>query len=83
MKREVTKAKQELWDKTCNKVNKYIGGTKVGEAWKLIKQLRTESRGKANIPIINMSKWKEHYEKLLTENKNEYKQMIYLSLIHI
>lgn len=75
VKKEVIKLKQELWDRRCEQVDRCMGGTKVNEAWKFIKCLRKNKNERINVPIINISKWKEHYEKLLTENRVEYKHI--------
>ncbi|KAF2900589.1 hypothetical protein ILUMI_05597 [Ignelater luminosus] len=72
IKNDVGRAKQEIWHKQCEELNRYMGGTKVPQAWKTIKNIRKDVTEKANIPLINMSTWTEH---LLKENRNEYKQL--------
>lgn len=39
---------------------KYMGGTKVSEAWKAIKNIRRENKQSAHIDMINMEKWQDY-----------------------
>lgn len=53
-----------------------MGGTKVREAWKTIKNISTDRAEKAGCPVYSVQEWEEHYKKLLSENRNEYKHDI-------
>lgn len=70
-KRIVSKKKNELWERKCEDVERYLGGSRVAQAWKVIKNIRKERKEKGDINLIQNRKWEEHYRTLLTENRNE------------
>lgn len=67
--------KKKFEPKKCEELNRNMGGTRVAEAWKTIKNIRKDVIEKVNIPLINiLSTWTGHFKHLLRENRNEYKQ---------
>ncbi|XP_030763574.1 uncharacterized protein LOC115888129 [Sitophilus oryzae] len=68
VKRIVREKKNESWDRKCEHIERYMGGSKVSEAWKAIKNIRRENKRSAHIDMINMEKWQEYYKILLTED---------------
>lgn len=71
-RRTINIAQKEMWDKKCSEINTYIGGKKCSESWKFMKNLKSDQKNKANVQIIPTKKWIDHYQKLLTENREEY-----------
>lgn len=72
VKKQVDKNKNELWEKKCEEVGRFMGGTRVSEAWKMIKTLRKDERQNTKISLIEMEEWKEYYEKLLVEKRRNF-----------
>lgn len=72
VKRDVSKLKNETWEKKCEELERLIGGTRVSEAWKTIKNLRKNHRESRALQIITPEEWKEHYVSLLTENRDAF-----------
>lgn len=70
----VIKEREKQWERTCNQVNTYIGGTKSNEAWRVIKSLRENTRNKCKLELIKPDTWKNYYQKLLTEDRNQFSQ---------
>ncbi|KAL3271908.1 hypothetical protein HHI36_022378 [Cryptolaemus montrouzieri] len=48
-------------------------GGKNTEAWRFIRASATEKQDKACIRVITLNEWMRHYEKLLTEDRQEYR----------
>lgn len=71
-KKIVSKKKNQLWEKKCEDVERFLGGSRVSQAWKFIKSVRQESKETGNINLIQSKKWKEYYMSLLTENRDEF-----------
>lgn len=71
-KRQVQQRKNEHWEKRCEEVGRFMGGTKVSEAWKVIKSLRKNTKESAKINLIGMETWRTYYKTLLTENRPEF-----------
>lgn len=71
-KRCIIENKNDTWERRCNEVNTYIGGSRSRAAWNLIKSLRKNNANKAGINPIEMKKWIEHYSRELTENRQQY-----------
>ena len=74
VKKEVVKKKNEMWERKCEEVDRYIGGTKTAEAWKVIRNLRKNEKETYKMNLINTKEWESHYKALLTENRPEFKQ---------
>lgn len=64
-----------MWDRKCIEMNTYLGGARCSETWKFIKKIRSENRNSVNIQLIPTKKWVDHYEQLLTGNRDKYKTM--------
>lgn len=73
VKREVIKAKNEAWEAKCEQIGHYLGSTKSREAWKVIKNLRSNKQEKNVLQPIDVKKWETYYEDLLTEKRREFK----------
>ncbi|XP_030757605.1 craniofacial development protein 2-like [Sitophilus oryzae] len=71
-RQKIRTAKREIWDKKCQEINTYLGGRKCAESWKFINKVKTSEKQTAKLQLIPMNKWKEYYEELLTENRQEY-----------
>ena len=52
LKRTITERKNETREKKCEEVNGYMGGTRVAEAWKTIKNVRKDTRCFADDQVI-------------------------------
>ena len=66
--REITRAKTEYWEKTCEQVDRCMGNTRVNKAWKLIKTMRSNNKNTAGLSLISMNQWMTYYKELLTED---------------
>ena len=55
--REITRAKNEYWEKTCEQVDRCMGNTRVNKAWKLIKTMRSNNKDTAGLSLISMNLW--------------------------
>lgn len=56
----------------CRDIDNTIGYNRSTEAWKKIKNIRSNKRSKNTIQIITSKEWTKHYTKLLQENRPEY-----------
>lgn len=64
--------KNKSWDRKCSEINSHIGGSRSSEAWKVIDTLRSNRVTKVNLPIINITNWRTHYERELREERPIY-----------
>lgn len=71
--RAIREKKNESWERTCTRINTYIGGTRITESWKTIRSLRQQNN-KDIISPISLQKWDDYFSELLTEKRTEYKQ---------
>lgn len=60
--------------KKCIQIEGMIGGSRSTEVWKTVKGMKTNNT-QQGCQLISMSEWEGHYEKLLTENRREFKEM--------
>lgn len=44
-------------------------GVKVSKAWKTIKNLRRNTKGKAKIPLIHMREWMDQYQMIRRQER--------------
>jgi len=72
--KEVIKAKNDHWDKTCQEINNCTGNTRANRAWKIVKGLKTENKDQAGISLIKMEEWRNYYRDLLTEDREQFMQ---------
>ena len=49
-----------------------MGGTRVSEAWKTIRNIRKDNKNGTNIALIKINEWESHYKKLLCEKRTEF-----------
>ena len=66
LKRTITEKKNKTWEKKCEEVDRYMGGTRVAEAWKTIKNVRKDTR--ENLTEFNKA---PVVKRTITERKNE------------
>lgn len=74
-KKEVLKAKNDYWERRCQGINTYLGSTKSREAWKVIKNLRTNEKLHTNIQLISQERWQEYYSKIMKEDRQQFIQL--------
>ena len=67
----ITEEKNKSWEKTCSKVEIYLGGKRSTEAWRILKNLRKNENGQRFNPIP-IDKWETYFKGLLTENRERY-----------
>lgn len=65
--------KNNFWNRKCVE----LGGSRSRSAWRLIGSLRQNNRDTQRIDTIGLVRWKNYYEELLMENKDEYKVVSY------
>lgn len=75
VKKVVKEKKNQMWERKCSEINRYLGGTRVTEAWKFVKRLRKDTNDSVKITTIETEEWKEYYSKLLKENRDQYKKI--------
>ena len=71
VRRLITKKKNESWERSCNKIDTYIGGRKSTESWKLLKGLRRDMKRDLISPI-SIDKLEGYFKNLLTERRPEF-----------
>lgn len=71
VRRKITQKKNESWERSCNKINTYLGGTKSNESWKLLKSLRQNNKRELISPVTT-DKWDEYFGKLLREDRVQF-----------
>jgi hypothetical protein len=69
VKKDVDKAKNINWEAKCDELDRFMGGTKVAQAWKTLKQFRKNEKNEDNISLIKLNEWEEYYTKLLKDNR--------------
>jgi hypothetical protein len=69
VKKAVTKSKSRAWENKCEEVDRCMGGTKVKEAWRVVKSLRKNTTERSHISPINMMTWRNYFQNLLTEER--------------
>ena len=72
VKREVIKSKNSVWEQKCEKLDRYMGGTRVSEAWRTIRNLRKDTQENSNISPIDIQTWEKYFKNLLTEERKEF-----------
>ncbi|KAF2890477.1 hypothetical protein ILUMI_15696 [Ignelater luminosus] len=60
------------WQQKCNMINTHLGGRKSTESWKILKSLRKEKK-RDIITTITPDQWNEYFERLLNEDRPEFK----------
>ncbi|KAL3277430.1 hypothetical protein HHI36_012778 [Cryptolaemus montrouzieri] len=59
----------------CAEIDKAIGGARSTEAWRVVKQLKTENNDRIN-KGITVDSWRAQYESLLVEDRVEFAEQI-------
>lgn len=80
VKKEVIRAKDEEWLTKCEKVESLIGGSKTKEAWKIVSNTRQNLQEKSNVSLITIDKWKNYFQELLHEERNQYKETVKVNI---
>ena len=70
----IIKEKQAQWEKTCQEINSYIGGTRASEAWRTLKNIRATTKNTCKLETINAERWKDYYQQLLGKNRKEFQR---------
>jgi hypothetical protein len=73
--RAVTRAKNDSWERKCQEIEYFIGGTKTKLSWKTIRGIRQENKNKLNIQMIKLNEWVRCYSEMLTENRHKYQNI--------
>ena len=71
VRKKITQKKNESWEKTCQRINAYIGESRSTESWKTIKSLRKDTTNEI-ISSITIEEWERYFKDLLTENRIEF-----------
>lgn len=71
LRRTIKEEKNKYWEHKCKHINSYIGGSRSTEVWQTIKNMKHNISGRA-FSVIHMDKWKEYYENLLIERREEF-----------
>ena len=72
IRKMITEEKNKRWEKTCSKVERYLGGKRRTDARKILKNLRKIENGGQCFNPIFIGKWETNFERLLTENRERY-----------
>ncbi|KAF2886009.1 hypothetical protein ILUMI_20165 [Ignelater luminosus] len=75
VKKEVTKLKNEAWEHKCAEIERLLGSTRFNEVCKTLKNQRKNE--KQTVLPIRLDTLKAYYEKLLNEDREEYKEINY------
>lgn len=75
VKQEVRRAKNEAWERECEKIDQCIGNTRARNAWEIIKNLRQNEKRSSALQPISVEQFKVYYEKLMKEDRPEFSQM--------
>ena len=68
----ITEEKNKSWEKICSTVERYLGGNRSREAWRILKNLRKiENEGQC-FNTIFIGKLETNFKGLLTENRECY-----------
>ena len=71
VRRLITEKKNESWERSCSRLDAYLGGRKSAESWKLLKGLRRDMKRDIISPI-SVEKLEDHFKNLLTERRPEF-----------
>jgi hypothetical protein len=62
-----------MWDKVCADINSKLGFKQPAAAWSVLRGLKRNEDHKTHIELITINEWAQYYEKLLNENREEFK----------
>ncbi|XP_030762549.1 uncharacterized protein LOC115887297 [Sitophilus oryzae] len=72
-KKIILEEKNNQWEKQCQELESYIGGRRTSESWKFITSIQNNKETKLKLNVIAKDSWKEYFEKMLNEHRDEYK----------
>ena len=72
IRKMIGEEKNKSWEKTCSKVESYLGGKRNTESWRILKNLRKIENGGQYFNPIFIGKWEKNFERLLSENRERY-----------
>ncbi|KAL3288410.1 hypothetical protein HHI36_002858 [Cryptolaemus montrouzieri] len=72
VRRLIKTEENNAWDQHCPQLETLIEGKRCSEVWKSIRSLKSSSKDKDHISIIEPDEWKDHYANLLQEKRTEY-----------
>lgn len=79
VKKQASQAKNEMWLKVCEEIENMIGsGSRSRKAWKVINRTRQGMQERCNLSLIKADEWKEYFQDLMQEHRDQYKQSINL-----
>lgn len=64
-------SRETWWAERCQEIERYIGGARCTEAWRLIKELKTQKR-ENGLNLVQPEAFVTHYRDLLTESRQDY-----------
>jgi hypothetical protein len=62
-----------MWEKLCADINSKLGFKQTAAAWSVLRGLRRNTDHKTHIELITLNDWAQYYEKLLNEDREEFK----------
>jgi hypothetical protein len=72
IRKMIAEEKNKSWEKTCSRVESYLGGKRSAEAWRILKNLgKNENGGQCFNPKL-IGKWEVYFKDFLTENRKCY-----------
>lgn len=77
VKKQVKQAKNSLWEDKCDEIDRSLGGSKAKQAWKILRTLKKNNKESRIIDPIGIDKWKQYYQELLTEKRNQFMDIDY------
>lgn len=71
VRQQVTEEKNSMWERKCNDIETYIGGSRSTEAWRTLKGMKTNTHERWT-GTISLSDRRKHYENLLIEQRPQF-----------
>jgi hypothetical protein len=62
-----------MWDKVFVDINSKLGFKQSAAAWSVLRGLRRNTDHKIHIELITLNDWAQYFEKLLNEDREEFK----------
>jgi predicted DCC family thiol-disulfide oxidoreductase YuxK len=70
IRKMVSEEKNKSWEKTCLTVESYLVVKRSRGAWRILKNLRKNEKGRKWFNPIPIDKWETYFKELLTENRD-------------
>jgi len=62
LRKMITEKKNKSWEKTCSRVENYLGGKRSTAAWRILKNLRKNENGGQRFKPIPIDKWETYFK---------------------